>query len=162
MLGPLHTQKAASTFSEAIKSLRSSGAEILAGGGLFDASEFDGHLAQGFYARPTIAQPVSSDPSQGLWRHETFAPILNVAVFDELEEAIALNNAVPQGLSSSLWTRDIRNVGVWIGPAGSDCGIVNVRQLAIDHDFNTIKRRMTVVGECGYQWGGDWRCVWWK
>ncbi|KAF8532045.1 aldehyde dehydrogenase domain-containing protein [Gautieria morchelliformis] len=126
LLGPLHTQKATSVYDEAIKALRSSGAEILAGGGHFDVSEIDGDLAQGFYVRPTIAQPKSTDPSQPLWSKETFAPIVNVAVFDELEEAIALNNAVPQGLSSSLWTRDVRNIGKWIGPAGSDCGIVNV------------------------------------
>ncbi|KAG8686835.1 hypothetical protein FRC11_008271 [Ceratobasidium sp. 423] len=56
----------------------------------------------------------------------TFAPELNVAMFDEIEQAIEWNNAVPQGLSSSLWTRDMRNIGKWIGPGGSDAGIVNV------------------------------------
>lgn len=128
LLGPMHTRRATSMYTDAINTLRSSGAEILAGGGLYDASDFDSdNLARGFFVRPTIAQPASSDPGQALWTRETFAPILNVAVFDELEEAIALNNSVPQGLSSSLWTRDIRNIGKWIGPAGSDCGIVNVR-----------------------------------
>jgi aldehyde dehydrogenase family 7 protein A1 len=64
--------------------------------------------------------------SGSLWGTERFAPVLLVAEFEELEEAIAWNNAVPQGLSSSLWTRDVRHVGKWIGPAGSDAGIVNV------------------------------------
>ena len=129
LLGPMHTHNATSTYTEAIKTLRLSGAEILAGGGIFDASDIDSDdLAHGFYVRPTIAQPVSSDPDRALWTRETFSPILNIAVFDELEEAIALNNSVPRGLSSSLWTRDIRNIGKWIGPAGSDCGIVNVRK----------------------------------
>ena len=77
-------------------------------------------------------QPVLSVPPAELtqahpvWRDEVFAPILNVKPYDELEEVVEWNNAVPQGLSSSLWTRDIRNVGKWIGPAGSDAGIVNV------------------------------------
>jgi aldehyde dehydrogenase family 7 member A1 len=132
LLGPLHTEKATSTYTEAITSLRSSGAEILAGGGFFDASQCDdGDLARGFYVRPTIAQPASTDHSQALWSKEIFAPILKIAVFDDLEEAIELNNAVPQGLSSSLWTRDIRNIGRWTGPAGSDCGIVNVRHFTV-------------------------------
>ena len=61
-----------------------------------------------------------------LWAKERFVPVVCVAEFEELEEAIAWNNAVPQGLSSSLWTRDLRHVGKWIGPAGSDAGIVNV------------------------------------
>ena len=68
----------------------------------------------------------SANPKDDIWSTEVFAPILNVAIFDDLEQAIEWNNAVPQGLSSSLWTRDIRNVGKWIGPAGSDAGIVNV------------------------------------
>jgi aldehyde dehydrogenase family 7 protein A1 len=57
---------------------------------------------------------------------ELFVPILYVTKFATFEEAVALNNGVPQGLSSSLFTRDMRNVFKWIGHAGSDCGIVNV------------------------------------
>jgi len=64
--------------------------------------------------------------TRALWAKERFVPVLCVAEFEELDEAIAWNNAVPQGLSSSLWTRDVRHVGKWIGPAGSDTGIVNV------------------------------------
>jgi aldehyde dehydrogenase family 7 member A1 len=75
---------------------------------------------------PTAAAAPVADHGDWLWGKERFAPVLLVAEFDELEEAIAWNNAVPQGLSSSLWTRDVRNVGKWIGPAGSDAGIVNV------------------------------------
>ena len=75
---------------------------------------------------PTIAIPQEVNVKDRVWSTETFAPVLNVGVFDELEQAIEWNNGVPQGLSSSLWTRDIRNVGKWIGPAGSDAGIVNV------------------------------------
>ncbi len=61
----------------------------------------------------------------------TFAPILQVAEFDTLEEAIRLNNDVPQGLSSSLFTNSLDAMGKWLGPEGSDCGITNVRDLVI-------------------------------
>ena len=52
--------------------------------------------------------------------------VLSVRAFDTLEEAIEWNNAVPQGLSSALFTTDVKDVGVWTGASGSDCGIVNV------------------------------------
>ncbi len=57
---------------------------------------------------------------------ETFAPILHVLRFTELEHAIALNNAVPQGLSSSIFTNDLREAERFLSAAGSDCGIANV------------------------------------
>lgn len=62
----------------------------------------------------------NTDPSR------TFAPIVYVAEFETVSEAIALNNSVPQGLSSSLFTSNIQSMGTWLGPEGSDCGIVNV------------------------------------
>ena len=78
-------------------------------------------------AAAAVADDTELEEHDGsLWGTERFAPVLLVAEFEELEEAIAWNNAVPQGLSSSLWTRDVRHVGKWIGPAGSDAGIVNV------------------------------------
>jgi aldehyde dehydrogenase family 7 protein A1 len=132
LLGPLHTRAALSIYDGAIAELRAAGADILAGGGRYDVAEDLPHsLAGGNFVRPTIAVPkptTARSPSvdSRLWATERFAPVLCAAVFDELEEAITWNNAVPQGLSSSLWTRDLRNVGRWIGPAGSDAGIVNV------------------------------------
>ena len=57
---------------------------------------------------------------------ETFAPILHVLRYRELREAIALNNAVPQGLSSSIFTSDLGEAELFLSPAGSDCGIANV------------------------------------
>lgn len=131
LLGPLHTPAALSSFESAVTALRTSGASILAGGTRAPDSLIPGALSGGNWVLPTIAVPASADPTAvsnagALWRTETFAPVLQVGVFDELEEAIAWNNAVPQGLSSSLWTRDMRALGKWIGPEGSDCGIVNV------------------------------------
>ncbi|KAI0251827.1 Aldehyde/histidinol dehydrogenase [Lactifluus subvellereus] len=138
LLGPLHTRAALDIYDGAIAELRVAGADILAGGGRYDVADLPHPLDGGNFVRPTIAvpkaathshpHPHSPPPSAGsqLWATERFAPVLYAAVFDELEEAIAWNNAVPQGLSSSLWTRDVRHVGRWIGPAGSDAGIVNV------------------------------------
>lgn len=65
-------------------------------------------------------------PNSDLMKHEYFCPILFVTKFKSLDQAIEINNNVPQGLSSSLFTQDIQNAFKWIGPLGSDCGIVNV------------------------------------
>lgn len=125
LMGPLHTQTAVGMFSDAVRRLESSGSEILTGG---KEHSVDGSLQGGNWVLPTLAVPKTAEPGTlpEIWTKETFAPVLNVAIFDEIEQAIEWNNAVPQGLSSSLWTRDIRNVGKWIGPGGSDAGIVNV------------------------------------
>lgn len=122
LLGPLHTSEAVSRYNTAVGHLRSIEADILTGGERYLESPLD----KGNFVQPTIAIPKSVNTADKIWRTETFAPVLNVGIFDELEQAIEWNNGVPQGLSSSLWTRDIRNVGKWIGPAGSDAGIVNV------------------------------------
>jgi aldehyde dehydrogenase family 7 protein A1 len=123
ILGPLHTSHAIEIYMHAINRLRSADAEILIGGKRYEQEP----LRHGNFVQPTIALPKLVNPSDQIWGTETFAPILNVAIFDDLDEAIQWNNAVPQGLSSSLWTRDLRNVGKWLGPSGSDTGIVNVR-----------------------------------
>ncbi|KAF7440052.1 hypothetical protein PC9H_000394 [Pleurotus ostreatus] len=122
LLGPMHTKDAVGIYHNAIKHLKEIDAEIVTGGKSYEQSPLDA----GNFVQPTIAIPKSANPTDQIWSTETFAPILNAAVFDDLEEAIGWNNAVPQGLSSSIWTRDLRNVGKWIGPSGSDAGIVNV------------------------------------
>ena len=77
----------------------------------------------GFYVRPAI---VEMERQEGPMLEETFAPILYVVRYHELEEAIALNNAVPQGLASSIFTSDMREAEQFMSAAGSDCGIANV------------------------------------
>jgi len=77
----------------------------------------------GFYVRPAI---VEVDAQQGAVLEETFAPILYVLRYRELHEAIALHNGVPQGLSSSIFTNDLREAERFLSAAGSDCGIANV------------------------------------
>ncbi|KAI1787278.1 NAD-aldehyde dehydrogenase [Ganoderma leucocontextum] len=124
LLGPLHTRAAVRIYTDAIDHLKQTGAEILTGGVPY--GDLASPLDKGNFVMPTIAIPQEVNVKERAWSTETFAPVLNVGVFDELEQAIDWNNGVPQGLSSSLWTRDIRNVGKWIGPTGSDAGIVNV------------------------------------
>ena len=80
-------------------------------------------VAGGFYVRPAI---VEVEAQEGTVLKETFAPILYVLRYRDLEEAIAINNAVPQGLSSSIFTTDLREAERFMSAAGSDCGIANV------------------------------------
>jgi aldehyde dehydrogenase (NAD+) len=105
-------------------------------GPLIDETAFDGMkgvlgegleqveaVAGGFYVRPAI---VELDTQDGPMLKETFAPILYVLRYRDLDEAIALNNAVPQGLSSAIFTNDLREAERFVSAAGSDCGIANV------------------------------------
>ena len=77
----------------------------------------------GFYVRPAI---VEAQRQEGTVLQETFAPILYVLRYSTIEEALALHNAVPQGLSSSIFTSDVREAELFMSAAGSDCGIANV------------------------------------
>lgn len=158
LLAPLHTRAAVGIYSSAIERLKSAGAEILCGGSTFSSSDLQSELHGGNWVKPTVAVPSKVDLESAIWNTETFAPVLCVGIFDHLDEAIGWNNGVPQGLSSSLWTRDIRNVGKWIGPEGSDTGIVNVSRslahFAVGSDI--------FIGQCWYQRRRDWCCVRWK
>jgi aldehyde dehydrogenase (NAD+) len=80
-------------------------------------------VSGGFYVRPAIVEVGRQDSTV---MHETFAPILYVLRYGELDEAIALQNAVPQGLSSSIFTNDLKEAELFMSAAGSDCGIANV------------------------------------
>lgn len=78
----------------------------------------------GNYVEPTIVTGLKADSP--VVRKETFAPIVYLLKVKSLEEAIEINNSVDQGLSSSLFTKDLGCIFQWLGPFGSDCGIVNV------------------------------------
>ena len=77
----------------------------------------------GYFVQPTIFRSRTDMP---ITAEEVFAPILHVFTVDTLEEAIAVNNSVPQGLSSGLFTRSLRSAEIWLSASGSDCGIANV------------------------------------
>jgi aldehyde dehydrogenase (NAD+) len=77
----------------------------------------------GFYVKPALVEMAAQTD---VMHHETFAPILYVVRYRELDEAIDWNNAVPQGLSSSIFTTDLREAELFMSSRGSDCGIANV------------------------------------
>jgi aldehyde dehydrogenase (NAD+) len=90
---------------------------------LGDAIERVDAAPGGFYVRPAI---VEVQAQEGAILRETFAPILYVLRYRHFEDAIALNNSVPQGLSSSIFTNELREAELFMSAAGSDCGIANV------------------------------------
>ncbi|CAJ1975744.1 unnamed protein product [Sphenostylis stenocarpa] len=114
LVGPLHTRTSVENFQKGISVIKSQGGKILTGGSVIES--------EGNFVQPTIVE-ISSDAP--VVKEELFGPVLYVMKFQTLEEAIALNNSVPQGLSSSIFTQRPGTIFKWIGPRGSDCGIVN-------------------------------------
>ncbi len=120
LIGPLIDGQAKEAMKKALEESVAQGGEILCGGADYPDSQ---GISQGAYVRPAIVRmPDVSD----IVRHETFAPILYVLTYKTLDEAIALNNDVAQGLSSCIFTTDIREAEKFLSATGSDCGIANV------------------------------------
>ncbi len=117
LLGPLIDQRAFDAMQQALAQAREAGAQVHFGG-----REAVGE-AEAFYVRPAIVELAEQS---GPMLQETFAPILYVVPYDRFEEAIALNNAVAHGLSSAVFTQDLREAEVFTSARGSDCGIANV------------------------------------
>ncbi len=116
-VGPLIDEGAYAAMRDAIDRASTEGGKLVTGGDRRDVGP------GGCYVGPALAtMPAQTD----LVREETFAPLLWVLTYSDLDEAITLHNDVPQGLSSSIFTRDVREAGRFTGPLGSDCGIVNV------------------------------------
>ena len=118
LVGPLIDRAAFEDMQAALRAAKAEGGQVF-GGERACASEFP----DAYYAAPAIVEMPAQSATVC---HETFAPILYVMVYDPLEEAIALQNAVPQGLSSSIFSNDIRETELFLSAAGSDCGIANV------------------------------------
>jgi aldehyde dehydrogenase (NAD+) len=117
LIGPLIHETAYRDMVGALEQARADGGEVF-GGERHDVGD-----ESAYYVAPAVVRM----PSQTAVVHnETFAPILYVLTYDELDEAIALNNAVPQGLSSSIFTLDVREAERFMSADGSDCGIANV------------------------------------
>lgn len=116
LIGPLIDEAAGSAMDRALAAAQAAGARIHGGGPVSDVSA-------GCYRRPAL---VEMQQQSGPMLEETFAPILYVCAYTELDEAIGLQNAALQGLSSSIFTTDMREAEYFLSSRGSDCGIANV------------------------------------
>ena len=119
LVGPLITTDAHDGMQNALTRAQAQGGKILAGG----ARRLAEKTPRAAYVEPAI---VRVDEQIDVVREETFAPILYALTYDTLDEAIALHNGVPQGLSSSIFTRDQQEAELFLSAEGSDCGIANV------------------------------------
>jgi L-aminoadipate-semialdehyde dehydrogenase len=118
-VGPLIDEDAVTAYLNAIEQIKKQGGKMALAGGTLSGKGFE----SGCYVKPCIAE-VTNDME--IVQHETFAPILYLIKYKTLEEAIALQNGVPQGLSSAIFTLNLREAETFLSNAGSDCGIANV------------------------------------
>lgn len=118
-VGPLIDKAAVADYEATIAAIHQQGGKEVIAGEVLSGEGYE----SGCYVRPAVYE-VSSDLS--VVQHETFAPILYMMKYSDLEEAIAIQNNVPQGLSSSIMTTNMREAEMFLSQAGSDCGIANV------------------------------------
>ncbi len=112
LIGPLIDEDAVAIYEQTLALAEDQGGSIFNGGRL-----------EGTYVRPALVEIAAGAP---ILRSEAFAPILFVITYSDFEEALAIHNDVPQGLSSAIFTSEVREAEFFCGPAGSDCGIANV------------------------------------
>lgn len=172
LLGPLHTRAACDIYDKTIQHLQAIDANILTGGKRCGHASF----SAGNFVEPTIAIPKSVNPKDFIWKTETFAPILNAAVFDNLEQAIEWNNAVPQVLwfhfSASfklvIIFRVFRDYPAACGleiseilAAGLDqADRIQVLLMWVGKFYVSVTFHLIVfVGKRGDQWRRDWGCL---
>ena len=117
LMGPLNSRDAVQAFLGAVEKAKASGGKVESGGKALDDRK-------GYFVLPTLVTGLSNDAE--VVQTETFAPILYVMKVSTLDEAIALQNDVPQGLSSSIFTTNLKSAEAFLSAAGSDCGIANV------------------------------------
>ena len=115
LMGPLVNEQAVGNYLNAIETATDSGGKVIFGAKIL--------TSDGYYVKPTI---ISAQNHWEIVQEETFAPILYVMKYSSIDEAISIHNDVPQGLSSSIFTTNIRNAERFLSNRGSDCGIANV------------------------------------
>jgi len=116
LMGPLIDEQAVDQFNKAIERIKEAGGQIVAGG--------ESIKRAGYFVQPTLVCDVKNE--WDVVQEETFAPILYVMSYKTIDEAIALQNGVPQGLSSALFTQNLKNAERFLSAWGSDCGIANI------------------------------------
>jgi aldehyde dehydrogenase (NAD+) len=119
LMGPLITPEAVRSVTKAMRDLVKQGGRIVHGGEVLSGPAYKG----GCYMRPCIATAKSKLP---IVKQETFGPLLYLISYDKFDDAIAMHNDVPQGLSSAIFTNDLREAEQFLSVTGSDCGIANV------------------------------------
>lgn len=118
-VGPLIDQDAVQLYLKSVEDCKKQGGKFIVEAGVLEGAGYE----SGCYVKPCIAEAENHFP---VVQHETFAPILYLMKYRELDEAIALQNGVPQGLSSAIMTLNMREAEQFLSHAGSDCGIANV------------------------------------
>ncbi|KAF2356056.1 Aldehyde dehydrogenase domain [Trinorchestia longiramus] len=116
LYGPMHSQRGVDEYMATLQTIKELGGKIEIGGKRMDR--------EGYFVEPTIVTGLPHDSA--VVHKETFAPIVYLLSCPSFEDAILWNNEVKQGLSSSLFTQNLSNVFKWLGPKGSDCGIINI------------------------------------
>ncbi|MBP6215769.1 MAG: aldehyde dehydrogenase family protein [Luteimonas sp.] len=117
LMGPLNSSDAVDAYLDSVAAAKAAGGTVETGGAALTDRK-------GFFVLPTIITGLGNDAD--IVQHETFAPILYVMKYRELDEAIEMQNAVPQGLSSSIFTTNLKRAEAFLAASGSDCGIANV------------------------------------
>ena len=115
LMGPLVNENEVKDMMSALEQVKAQGGEILCGGRRLERP--------GYFVEPTI---VRARPDMEIVKEETFAPILYILECDDVDDAIAIQNDVPQGLSSAIFTKDLLTAEAFLSARGSDCGIANV------------------------------------
>jgi aldehyde dehydrogenase (NAD+) len=118
-VGPLIDKDAVNAYLNAIEKCKKEGGHFIVEGGVLEGTGYE----SGCYVKPCIAE---AQPSYSIVQHETFAPILYLLKYQTIEEALEIQNGVPQGLSSAIMTLNLREAELFLSAAGSDCGIANV------------------------------------
>jgi aldehyde dehydrogenase (NAD+) len=118
-MGPLLDQAAVDNMQAAITALKAEGGTVLYGGEVLSGDEYPG----GRYVRPCIAE---ARADMHIVQEETFAPVLYLLKYETLDEALAIQNGVSQGLSSAIFTENLKEAEAFLSALGSDCGIANV------------------------------------